>query len=85
MMERHLASQIRQWRFGMGLMGEQGAESIHTTFNTIERCYSSIANKKERLLRVTQEHHLRIEPDNVALAPPIKKRKSDTCTSLPPY
>lgn len=60
----------------MGLLGgEQGAESIHASFNSIERSYAGIANKKDRLLRVVQEHYLRIDPDNVALAPPVKKRK----------
>jgi hypothetical protein len=66
----------------MGLMGEQGADSIHTTFNSIERSYSGIPNKKDRLLRITQEHHLRIEPENLVLAPTVKKRKIDTSALL---
>jgi len=32
-----------------------------------------IPNKVTRLLRVVQEHHLCIEPENVCLAPPIKR------------
>ena len=61
--------------FWNGVLGEQGAESIHASFNSIERVYSGIPNKVHRLLRVMQEHYLRIEPDNVTLKPQIKKRK----------
>ena len=78
MLERHIVKQIKKWKFGMGLLGEQGAESIHSNFNTIERSYAGIPNKKDRLLRVTQEHHLRIDPENIVLAPPLKKRKLKT-------
>ena len=77
MMERHLIPQIQKWKFGMGYLGEQGAESIHASFNSIERSYLGIPNKVDRLLRVVQEHHLRIEPDNLSLAPPAKKRKTE--------
>ena len=72
-MLKHLPRQMRQWSFGMGFLGEQGAESIHSSFNSIERIYAGIPNKVDRLLRVMQEHHLRIEPDNVTLKPEIKK------------
>ena len=75
MMLKHLPPQMRKWNFGMGFLGEQGAESIHASFNSIERVYSGIPNKVDRLLRVMQEHYLRIEPDNVTLKPQIKKEK----------
>jgi hypothetical protein len=75
MLQKHLIPQLTMWKFGMGFLGEQGAESIHASFNSIERAYSGIPNKKDRLLRVMHEHHLRIEPENQALQPPINKRK----------
>ena len=69
---------MEKWGVGLGLMGEQGAESIHTTFNTIERSY--MPNKVDRLLRIMQEHHLRIDPDNLSMVPAPKKRKTmSTC------
>ena len=55
----------------MGFLGEQGAESIHASFNPIQRVYSGIPNKVDRLLWVMQEHYL---PDNVTLKPQIKKK-----------
>ena len=63
---------MRKCNFGMGFLGEQGAESIHASFNSIQRVFSGIPNKVDCLLRVMQEHYL---PDNVTLKPQIKKRK----------
>ena len=76
-MERHIASQIRLWKVGMGILGEQGAESIHASFNSIERSYVGIPNKKDQLLRVMQEHYQKIDPDNLVLAPPPKKKTKE--------
>ena len=73
MMEKHLLPQIQTWKVGMGVLGEQGAESIHACFNLLERSYAGIPNKKDRLLRVMQEHFLKIDPENLVLAPPQKK------------
>ena len=36
MLEVHMVPLINKWHYGMGFMGEQGAESIHTSFNAIE-------------------------------------------------
>ena len=47
MMLKHLPPQMRKWNFGMGFLG---AESIHASFNSIERVYSGIPNKVDRLL-----------------------------------
>ena len=77
MMLKHLPSQISKWKFAMGFLGEQGAESIHSSFNSIERIFSGIPNKVDFLLRVMKEHHLRVEPENLVLKPPEKKRKLD--------
>ena len=57
----------------MGFLGEQGAESIHASFNSIEQAYLGIPNK-DKLLRVTQEHHLRVEPKNNDLHPRQKQK-----------
>ena len=41
------SSEDGKWEFGV--LGEQGAESIHTIFNQLERTYSNITNKVDRL------------------------------------
>ena len=50
---------LRRWRVGCGLLGEQGAESIHTKFNKLRRTYSNIKNST-KIHQVTLEHHRRI-------------------------
>ena len=42
---------IEKWGVGLGLMGEQGAESIHTSLNNIERSYLNM---------ITINHNLRM-------------------------
>lgn len=76
-LEHHVPDWIEKWGVGLGMMGEQGAESIHSCFNGIEHSYLCMPNKVERLLRVMQEHHLRMDPENLSLAP-IKKLKKCT-------
>ena len=73
MLEDHIIPWIRQWHVGFGLMGEQGAESIHAAFNYDERIYANLANRVERLKSVLQNHYLKITPSNVVLQPPSKK------------
>ena len=78
LMEEHMVPWIRKHHLGFGIMGEQGAESIHANFNEIERSFNSmIHNRVERLLAVVKTHHLRVSPVNVAMKPPIKKRKKN--------
>ena len=74
MLEDHVMSFVRQYRVELGLMGgEQGAESIHATINTIT--YTSIPEKVNRLECVMKEHHRQVCPILVAQKPEAKKRK----------
>ena len=75
MIERHMVKQTTKWMFGMGLLREQGAESIHAKFNSIERAYAGIPNLKDRLKRVVQEHFLTIDPENTVVTPVPMKNK----------
>ena len=78
LMEEHMVPFIRKWNVGFGIMGEQGAESIHACFNGIERDYAcKIHSRVDRLKSVVQQNHLKVSPQNVSLLPPIKKRKID--------
>jgi hypothetical protein len=53
-----------------------GAESVHASFNGIERSFACmIHNRVERLHSVMKEHHLRVSPTNVVQLPVVKKRK----------
>ncbi len=41
MLESHVVPYFKQWGVGLGLMGEQGAESIHAAVNGISRAYAN--------------------------------------------
>ena len=61
---------------GFGMMGEQGAESIHAEFNAIEQCHrNQWHDRVERLRRVVMEHLTKSSPQNVEAQPPTKRRK----------
>ena len=62
MLEDHVLPFLQKWRVGFGLLGEQGAESIHTTFNQLNRVYANIHNRVERLHHITVEHHRKVSP-----------------------
>ena len=55
-------------------MGEQGAESIHAEFELRHR--NQRHDSVERLRRVVTEHLMKSSPCNVAVPPPIKRRKT---------
>ena len=42
MLEDHMVPWMRHWHWSLGFHGEQGAESIHNIFNSLERTYSAI-------------------------------------------
>ena len=78
MLECHVPGWLEKWGVGLGLMGEQGAESIHSSFNSIEKSYHSMPNRVERLLCVVKEHHLRVDPDHRSMVPEPKRRKKNS-------
>ena len=53
---------MRKWQCGLGIMGEQGAESIHARFNSLRRTYMNIVNDTQRLKCMLKEHHLQVSP-----------------------
>ena len=83
MMEDHVVDFISQWRVGIGMLGEQGAESIHTVFNQLGRTYANITNGVERLKSIVTEHQRQICPQNVACrVQPVKRMKAEDQNSV---
>ena len=73
-LEDHMLEWVSTHLAGCGLMGEQGAESIHAKFNSLKRTYSGI-----RLKSIMQDHYLSISPHMSAAVPtPEKRRKKST-------
>ena len=74
MLEDHVVPFIRQWRVGLGVMGEQGAESIHNRFNVLERTYSNMPDKVNQLKCMVADHFRQVCLANIVELPPAAKR-----------
>ena len=61
---------IAEWRVEIGMLGEQGAESIHIAFNQLALTYANMINGVESMVT---EHYQQICPENVSRqVPPAK-------------
>ncbi len=87
-LEDHVIPWMRRWKVGAGLMGEQGAESIHAHMMKLERVYQSMPNELDRLKYIFQEQTLESAPSLTNLRPPPKKKrktstkKNETSTDI---
>ena len=59
-----------------GIMGEQGAESLHASFNNMELAYNNMRDRVERIKVILQNHLLQIQPNVSSLETPPKKKRS---------
>ena len=75
MLEDHTVEWVKARNVGFGPLGEQGAESIHSSFNSPGRTYESVPNGVKRLRSIMTEHLISINPQNVAARPSPAKRK----------
>ena len=57
-LESHIPDWIKKWDTGLGLMGEQGAESVHEELNEIEPSYRTMPNGVDHLRCDIEEHHV---------------------------
>ncbi|XP_064639457.1 uncharacterized protein LOC135495001 [Lineus longissimus] len=73
-LEDHVVAWIKLWGFGMGLMGEQGGESIHAEINRIQRINCAVSNKLQKYASILKEHHTHNHPE-------LKKKGAEVCGS----
>ena len=73
-MEDHVIPWLRRWHVGAGLMGEQGAESLHSAIHKMDDRYSSIVNRLDRLKYIVKEHNILTAPSLNTLRPTPKSR-----------
>ncbi len=73
-LEEHVVPWIRRWRLASGLMGEQGAESIHAHIMKLERVHQGVASDLDRLKYIFKEQTLESAPSLTCLRPPLNKR-----------
>ena len=74
-LEDHSIPWLRRFHVGAGLMGEQGAESVHALMKGLNRTYQNIPNDTTRFKHTITEHSIATHPSLLALRPPPKKRK----------
>ncbi|KAL5489078.1 hypothetical protein EMCRGX_G018128 [Ephydatia muelleri] len=74
LLEDHATQWANATHVGFGLLGEQGAESIHAKFNRLGLAFAPIKDKVKQLQCIVKEHLLSIEPQIVAAIPPPTKR-----------
>ena len=54
-------------------MGEQGAESIHSQFNSLAATYKTIPDPIDRLKCIMKEHYLKVSLQIQSATPPKLK------------
>ena len=74
LLEDHATQWANATHVGFGLLGEQGAESIHATFNRLGLAFAPIKERVKQLQCIVKELLLSIEPQIVAAIPPPTKR-----------
>ena len=74
-LEDHMLQWLSMHQAGCGLMGEQGAESIHAKFNSSLRTYSAIKDPVAKMKSILHDHYLSISPHVTSALPLPKKRK----------
>ena len=86
LLEDHAVQWANANHVGFGLLGEQGAESIHAKFNRLALAYAPIRDRVKNLQCIVKEHLLSIEPQLLAAIPPPAKRikNNKSCSSAQP-
>ena len=75
LLEDHVVPWLRRYNLAAGIMGEQGAESIHAHLNRLEATYSGIPNKLSRLKYLFKMYIVEVTAMLQSLKPAIKTRK----------
>jgi hypothetical protein len=58
LLEDHVVPWLKRWNIGAGLIGEQGAESLHAHMHKLENNYATIPNKVDRLRHIFTAYNL---------------------------
>ena len=76
-LEDHATTWANSTHVGFGLLGEQGAESIHAKFTRLGLAYTAVTDKVKHLLCIVKEHLISISPQVLAAVPPPQKKKKN--------
>ena len=74
-LQEHVLEWMKRWHVGLGLHGEQGAESIHNKFNQLQRQFACIRDPLNLLKLILKEHHVQVMAWKDLMEPPHKITK----------
>nr|XP_047133997.1 uncharacterized protein LOC124812047 isoform X3 [Hydra vulgaris] len=74
LLESHCVDFIRNWNSGLDIYGEQGLESMHAEFNSMNNTFCHMKGK-QRLRSILSNHYIKNSPEALIIRPTIKKRK----------
>ena len=75
LLEDHLVESLTKYRFGCGLFGEQGVESVHHKINQICGRYKQMPDPVARLKTTIEEHHMHTLPQIRQNVPEPRKKE----------
>ena len=76
LLEEHTIPMMERLRVGLGLLGEHGAESIHSAFNNYETLFKNMSCKLARLRTMADQHLLACVMELSNIRPQSQKRKA---------
>ena len=79
LLEYHTVHFIKRWKYGFGVYGEQGVESIHPIFNGLHNTYGRMKPNTRRLKAMMDAHMITVNPEAKILKPKVEKRKKAEC------
>ncbi|XP_071945125.1 uncharacterized protein [Antedon mediterranea] len=75
MLEEHVIPQLKAWRFGLGLVSEQGGESIHAALNKRKRTVAGMHDRLGQLTSMMRSHAITTQPCIIEEIVEPKRRK----------
>ncbi len=75
LLESHVVPSVKRFGIGLGMLGEQGGESIHAEFNLLARTFDNVVRELDRLKMVVKQHCLTTLPQHLTKVPAIQHRQ----------
>jgi hypothetical protein len=75
LLESHCADFIRNWGLGLDIYGEQGLESMHAEFNSMNSTFCHMKGK-QRLESILSNHYIKNSLEALEIRPTIQERKA---------
>ena len=74
MLEAHVLDSMGRFGVGLGMLGEQGGESLHAEFNLLTNTFRSVVREIDRLAMIVKQHCLTTLPQQLAKDPAVARR-----------